>query len=335
VEGTTERTPPESAAAPASAEPATPSQPTNLSDEGQVSSLLTAGLRSKFAASRDESPAAARPDAKPDSPPVDKPGADDEDDDHLPADAPSDPPVAGEPSKEPVAPSGDASAPAPKAETRGERRIRERNELIAERDEARRERDEARAQVTNGLARVGTLKPEEADAVLTDAEFDRLAYIDEHGAGLNWEDTQKLETAKTLRKYRDVWIADGDQRATDGLAKIQQAVSVGIGKLMAKPGIGRDAIAGADSFEAIFERAYDVAYAAGASAKDAEHKETIAQLQRDNTALSAQAAGRTRQLEVGGRTAPVGAGDPGPNADPQEQMAAGIRARSGRANGRH
>jgi hypothetical protein len=351
VQGTEDRA--DTAAAPAdqptpSAEgQAAPEPRADLSADARIESNLTQGIRNRLAGSSERPARGAQ--ARPSSDDPDADDEDDEEDDESPTPPGDSATAAPKPSAQPTAqPTAPAPSPSDQpvdrsqlkgrallrydlkvANERAEKAERERDEGIAA---VRTERDEAVQQAGLAQSRYDEIKPKEAEAILSDNEYARLEYISEHG-GLSWDDQQKLDTAKTLREYRQVWIDDADEKVTGGVTRVRETFRSESLKARDRWGVKPEALQGTQTFEAMF----DLFGQGGYAKAKAETAERIAQLETDNKALSAQAAGRSAHApELGGRSAPFETARPGPDASPQEKMAAGIRERvnaSGRRNG--
>lgn len=317
-ESTTEATSSPVASSPAPSGEASPSAGLNLSDDAQITTDIAEGIRRR-ATSRAEASGSDEADDEGDE------ADDDESDGHAEGagePAPAQPAVGEQPQQAPL---------------RGRAKLRA--DLAAAREEAAQLRQQVTQVQTNlGLTnqRYAEVKPQEAQAVLSDPEFSRLEYIESHG-GLSYDDQLTLETARTLRQFRGVWITDADERVAKAGQTVKDTFIGACNATRETWGVKPELINAAPTFEDLL----NLYGKSGYEKAKAEFREENARLKQDNTALSARSTGATaRSLELGGRSAPGGVEQPGPDASSSDLIAAGIRARSQRrtrqlTNGRH
>jgi len=312
----------ESVAAPAAPSPERSSGAgLNLSDDAQIATDIAAGIRTRSSArSRDDQTTRATSE-------TDDEDAD-EDDDADEAEESADP---SEPTPEPARAEREASAEAPLVPLKGRAKLRA--DLATERERATQlaaQVEDLNRQLGFTDARYAEIKPAEEKAILSDEEFHRLAYIEGRG-GLSYDDQLTLETARTLRQFRQVWIHDSDQRVMRANETLKGAFLQACTAIKDRWGLKEEAINTAPTFEDLFELFARGGYTRAKS----ETREEVAKVKQDNSALSAREAGRSaRPPERGGRSAPVTPELPGSDASPLELIRAGLAGDYGhRRNG--
>lgn len=214
-----------------------------------------------------------------------------------------------------VKPDGQPGTDRPRREGAREKAEREKAELTAEVNRVIAERDALKAAEDERRAADATQRAGYEEAIGSDAEFERLTYLNNTGQALDaqqWDNLQRWTTTRNFRRYfeRDA-TAQAEKVLEERLAAASRQINAqdlafrqGIAdraqRLSQLDGADPATITGSDDFEVIGRHLH----AAGAASRDAEVKELKDTLsQRDARIRELETIAATRQpIPAGGRS---------------------------------
>ncbi len=220
------------------------------------------------------------------------------------------------------------AAPQPDGETAPpSRREQERRQHEEEKTSLRSKLEQTERELTAEREAARTRQEAALQARGDDERYDRLSKAAKRGEWLSSEDSAWLSAADLAREHEDAWVQRAAKEYEAYAGRFRQGLAAEALRAATLPNADPEKIKTDPSFEAICRHFHE----AGAASKDAEYRDRYARQDGELKELRAKVARyEGRSAPSGGRSGGGTAGMPDADAEPLEQIAAGMRLRTSR-----